>query len=329
MDLVRLASLWAEFKAEHARQYATEEEAAHRFDVFTENMNTLAEMQAEYPSEAPSGPSRYSDLTDEEVAVLSAHLRETMGAPPQPPPQPPSQPPSQPGEGVGAPPQPRAPPKAAASAPWAPLMPSDFDAEASAPLVLRQFLSPAQVDECLAAGAARAPMPGASALSVLRDVGLGAQQPAPGPALRCVAHDLVYSAEHVVLYLHRRGYLQEHHPALWAHLLRGMRTQPGEWGCPQTPLSVRCCELHAYAAGGSLMDPSHTDDGSSLTLSVLLAAAAGHGEMARYGEMARSGEMATLSPDEPGVMITHPMAVRRWPHLTLSPTATPAWPKNP
>ena len=57
------------------------------------------------------------------------------------------------------------------------------------------------------------------------------------------------------------------------------------------------------------MDPSHTDDGSALTLSVLLAAAAGHGEMARYGEMARSGEMATLSPDDPGLMITHPMAV--------------------
>ena len=307
MDAARLASLWAEFKAEHARQYATEEEAAHRFDVFTENMNDLAEMQAEYPSEAPSGPSRYSDLTDEEVAALSAHLSEAMGAPPQPPPQLPPQP----SEGVGAPPQPRAPPKAAAaSAPWAPLMPSDFDAEASAPLVLRQFLSPAQVDECLAAGAARAPMPGASALSVLRDVGLGARQPAPGPGLRCVPHDLVYSAEHVVLYLHRRGHVQEQHPALWAHLLRGMRTQPGEWGCPQTPLSVRCCELHTYAAGGSLMDPSHTDDGSALTLSVLLAAAAGHGEMARYGEMARSGEMATLSPDDPSVMITHPMAVR-------------------
>ena len=59
------------------------------------------------------------------------------------------------------------------------------------------------------------------------------------------------------------------------------------------------------------MDPSHTDDGSALTLSVLLAASAAHGGMAGYGEMASSGEIATLSPDEPGVMITHPMAVRR------------------
>ena len=75
---------------------------------------------------------------------------------------------------------------------------------------------------------------------------------------------------------------------------------------------MRCCELHTYAAGGSLMDPSHTDDGSALTLSVLLAATGGeHGAMAGYGEMASSGEIATLSPDEPGVMITHPMAVRR------------------
>ena len=305
MDAARLASLWAEFKVEHARRYATAEEEEHRLEVFTANMRNLAEMQAECPSEAPSGPSRYSDLTDEEVAALSAHLSEAMGAPPQPP--------SQPSEGVGAPPQARAPPQAAAaSAPWAPLMSSDFDAEASAPLVLRRFLSPAQVEEVLAAGAARGPMPGASALSMLRDVGLGAQQPAPGPALRGVPHDLVYSAEHVVLYLHRGGYVQERHPALWAHLLRGMRTQPGEWGCPHTPLSVRCCELHTYAAGGSLMDPSHTDDGSALTLSALLAATGGeHGAMAGYGEMASSGEIATLSPDEPGVMITHPMAVRR------------------
>ena len=60
------------------------------------------------------------------------------------------------------------------------------------------------------------------------------------------------------------------------------------------------------------MDPSHTDDGSALTLSVLLAARAAHGGVAGYGEMAssRSGEIATLSPDEPGAMITHPMAVR-------------------
>ena len=205
MDAARLASLWAEFKVEHARRYATAEEEEHRFEVFTANMRNLAEMQAECPSEAPSGPGRYSDLTDEEVAALSAHLSEAMGAPPLPP--------TQPSGGVGAPPQPRAPPQAAvASAPWAPLMPSDFDAEASAPLVLRRFLSPAQVEEVLAAGAARGPRPGASALSMLRDVGLGAQQPAPGPALRGVPHDLVYSAEHVVLYLHRGGYVQECHP---------------------------------------------------------------------------------------------------------------------
>lgn len=284
MDAARLSSLWTKFKADHARKYTSEEEESERYGVFMDNMNDLVEMQAAYPSEAPSGPSRYSDLTDEEVAALSAHLSEAVGAPPQPPAQP------------------RAPRKAAA--PWAALMASDFDAEASAALLLPQFLSPAQVDECLAAGAARAPMPGASPLSVLRDVGLGARQPNPGPTLRCVAHDLVYSAEHVVLYLHRRGYLQEHHPALWAHLLRGMRTQPGEWGCPETPLSVRCCELHTYAPGGSLMDPSHTDDGSALTLSVLLAAGVGH------DQVARSGEMATLSPDDPSVMVTHPMAVR-------------------
>ena len=69
------------------RRYATAEEEEHRFEVFTANMRNLAEMQAECPSEAPSGPGRYSDLTDEEVAALSAHLSEAMGAPPLPPTQ--------------------------------------------------------------------------------------------------------------------------------------------------------------------------------------------------------------------------------------------------
>ena len=88
------------------------------------------------------------------------------------------------------------------------------------------------------------------------------------------------------------------------------------------------------------MDPSHTDDGSSLTLSVLLGApgipggegisaessgtpgieggeGGEGGEGARScilgieggegGEGARAGEMATLSPEDPGVMVTHPM----------------------
>jgi hypothetical protein len=264
-----MESLWAEFKAKHARDYASAEEEAHRFGIFTQNMEVLAEMQAQYPSEAPSEPSRYSDLTDEEVQALSAHLSEAIGVPST-----------------------LAPSEAAK---WASLMPSGFDAEASEALVIRKLLSPEQIAECFVAAADRAPMPGASPLTRLRDVGLGARQPIAGPELQHVAHDLVYSVQHVVCYLHRQGHIQATHPALWQHLVHAMRTQPGDWGSPSTPLSVRCCELHTYAPGGSLLDPTHTDDGSELTLSVLLVAPEA------------GGELATWSAE--GALVTHPLAV--------------------
>ena len=69
-----------------------------------------------------------------------------------------------------------------------------------------------------------------------------------------------------------------------------MRTQPGLWGSPDLPLSVRCCELHTYACGGSLLDPAHNDEGSALTLSILLEAAAEGGEMYTW---AAGGEKRT------------------------------------
>ena len=37
------------------------------------------------------------------------------------------------------------------------------------------------------------------------------------------------------------------------------------------PNQVRSAELHYYAAGGSVADPAHRDQGSLLTLSVLLS----------------------------------------------------------
>ena len=138
--------------------------------------------------------------------------------------------------------------------------------------MLLQFLSLAEIAECLDAGAARGRMPGDSPLSLLRDAGLGFVQPTVCDDLRLVKRDVAYSAEHVALYLHRRAYLQERCPVLWDKIVTGMRTQPGEWGSPATLLSVRCCELHTYVEGGSLLDPTHYNEGSALTLSILLRA---------------------------------------------------------
>ena len=130
-------------------------------------------------------------------------------------------------------------------------MPSSFDAEASEPLVLPKFLTPDEVATCSAAAAARGPMAGVSPLALLRAAGLGELPLAPCESLRRVPHDHAYSAEHVVLYLHRQEFFKFRWPCLWEKLTGGMRSQAGEWGDAATPLSVRCCELHRVAPPGA------------------------------------------------------------------------------
>ena len=84
------------------------------------------------------------------------------------------------------------------------------------------------------------------------------------------AHDFAFSDEHVALYLHRDSHLQQAQPALLRQLLHTMRSQPGEWGDP-AQLNVRCIELHHYAVGGGLVTAGHRDNGSKLTMSVMLS----------------------------------------------------------
>lgn len=45
-------------------------------------------------------------------------------------------------------------------------------------------------------------------------------------------------------------------------------SRPGD---AESPLHVRCVELHTYLTGGSLLNPGHRDNGSVLTLSALLS----------------------------------------------------------
>ena len=87
-------------------------------------------------------------------------------------------------------------------------------------------------------------------------------------ALRGVSHDVAYSSEHVALFLHREGLLALKCPVLCNKILSTMRSQGGN-----SALQVRCIELHTYAVGGGLLDPGHCDDGSTLTISVLLSEA--------------------------------------------------------
>ena len=89
-------------------------------------------------------------------------------------------------------------------------------------------------------------------------------------ALDQTAHDIAFSDEHVALYLHRDSHLQQVQPALRNKLLHSMRSQPGKWGDP-APLNVRCIELHHHAVGGGLVTPGHRDNGSKLTMSVMLS----------------------------------------------------------
>ena len=65
-----------------------------------------------------------------------------------------------------------------------------------------------------------------------------------------------------------------------------MRSQSLEWGDPTSELYVRCIEFHTYAIGGGLLSPMHRDNGSLLTMSMLLSepSEGDGGEFVTYSE---------------------------------------------
>jgi len=140
-------------------------------------------------------------------------------------------------------------------------------AERSAPTVLRQVLTKEDIAQCRATAAAcgrrsepasawRRPMPICDALCT-----------------EGATFDVVYSAEHVALYLHRDGTFATACPAVLAKLITAMRSSLVPGVKHSLNLHVRCVELHSYAKGGSLLDAGHKDNGSKLTLSVQLSEA--------------------------------------------------------
>ena len=89
--------------------------------------------------------------------------------------------------------------------------------------------------------------------------------------------DVVYSPEHVALFLHRgRTMPQALIDKIVAAMLQAYSAiQPLASTSIEAPvdastLRVRCVELHTYAVGGSLATPLHRDTGSTLTLTILL-----------------------------------------------------------
>ena len=81
-------------------------------------------------------------------------------------------------------------------------------------------------------------------------------------------------SEHRVVYLHRDGRLQAALPGLLRRVLqRIVAADADRWRLLVGRVArIRSAELHTYLPGGSVADPAHRDNGSLLTLSVLLSA---------------------------------------------------------
>jgi len=135
-----------------------------------------------------------------------------------------------------------------------------FEAERVPPVHHHQMLSATEIASCHAAAEAS----GARG----DDVDMTADV---CKALAGEFYHVVYSAEHVACYLHRDGLFASRCPALHAKLVAAAAAAPPGLSSPRVPLHVRCLELHAYAAGGALLDAGHKDNGSKRTLVVQLS----------------------------------------------------------
>lgn len=82
-------------------------------------------------------------------------------------------------------------------------------------------------------------------------------------------------SQHRVLHLHGIASFAEEScglPALERRLLAAIKAHD-PWGLTRhREVNLRSLEFHAYTEGGSVLDPEHRDDGSLLTLSILLSA---------------------------------------------------------
>lgn len=86
-----------------------------------------------------------------------------------------------------------------------------------------------------------------------------------------------FSRSHRCFNLHSDGWFAAIYPELSAKIVEGMRSNaPDKWSqyFEEGELRTRCVEFHTYVPGGGLMEVAHRDFGSTLTMSILLSAAA-------------------------------------------------------
>eukprot|EP00933_Yihiella_yeosuensis_P051046 TRINITY_DN48884_c0_g1_i1.p1 TRINITY_DN48884_c0_g1~~TRINITY_DN48884_c0_g1_i1.p1 ORF type:complete len:479 (+),score=97.87 TRINITY_DN48884_c0_g1_i1:59-1495(+) len=163
-----------------------------------------------------------------------------------------------------------------------PLQPSIAEAEATRPAIVQKLLDESQVAEMDVIGRSHlcsedeaaggyADEPSLFDLPVDEDGSFHA-------AAEAALHKTVL--EHRVVYLHsetvRKKFSKEQVEfldRLEKHLIEVMeREDSGRWGLLRSrSYQVRSFEYHAYCDGGSVYDPEHRDQGSLLTVSVLLS----------------------------------------------------------
>lgn len=139
----------------------------------------------------------------------------------------------------------------------------EYDAERSEALVLRAFLSNEEVDTVHQAGAEAQ----AKELQASSGGGSCSFMATIPPHLRPDYQT------HVKSFLHRDNDFVTSCPSLHKKLIGAMQSQPGDWGpsARGIDLNIRCIEYHTYSRGGGLVAPGHCDNGSVLTLSVMLS----------------------------------------------------------
>ena len=158
-------------------------------------------------------------------------------------------------------------------------------AEQSQAVVLRGLLSPSEIDTIVEL-----------ATQVLPHLcGLAEQCGGPcagllSPDIEGLPHDTAFSEEHVMLNTHRDRFFQENFPLVCDKLVNSMvhhgMTLPlisADWQrkCAST-LALRCIELHTYCAGGALVAPGHRDNGSVLSMAVVLTSEFAGGSFVTY-----------------------------------------------
>lgn len=155
----------------------------------------------------------------------------------------------------------------AAWSPRAPPTPAEADS-AYEPLVLHGLLEDAEMERLCALGeeALHAQAAGAPDAIDLFDA-------SAATTAEDYFHNSADNCEHRVGHLHRDGLLQLREGRLLEKVLAAVRgADAARWRLlVNRTCSVRSAEYHSYGAGGSVSDPEHRDQGSLLTLTVLLS----------------------------------------------------------